>query len=473
MKLSVDAAMDLALQHHNAGRFAEAEQVYRSILEQVPENPYALHNLGDIFNRVKRYDLAEGFLRRAVKAAPEDPMFHNTLGVVLLNKGDGEGAFYHCKKASELNPEFALPWVNLGICYADLIDLPASIAAFERGLQLDPDNPNGHDGLGLSLLMHGQLQKGWLEQEWRWRKANYEKRRFMEHPQWQGEDLRGKKILLMFEQGVGDMIQFCRYAPLLAARGAKVILEIVPDLQELMHSLDGVTQYIYAGQKPPPFDYVTPLMSAPLWYGTDLDTIPNKTPYLIPPPQRVAEWDAYFRTDPSVKIAIVWAGRPTHPNDHNRSTTLNTFAPLGEIPGITFYSLQMGPRSEQGFDPPAGMNVVNLGSRLDSFDTSSAVLSHMDLIISVDTSVIHVAGAIGKPVWAMLAMCPDWRWMLGRMDTPWYPTMRLFRCPGRRDWKGVMTQVKKHLIEALDKKRRGVKDWALFPVNPAPSSPSK
>jgi hypothetical protein len=360
--------------------------------------------------------------------------------------------------------------VNLGICYADRVELKESIAAFRHGLTLEPDNANGHDGLGLSLLMDGQLQEGFLEQEWRWRKPGYEKRRYSEYPQWTGQDLNGKRIFLVFEQGIGDMLQFCRYVPLLAARGAKVMLEIVTEIQELMHSVEGVSQYVIAGQAPPPFDYASPLMSAPMWYGTTEHTIPASVPYLFPAPARVARWEPYFRTDPTFKVAIAWAGRPSHPNDSNRSTLLETFAPLAEVPGITFYSLQKGNSAFQGFDPPEGMNVINLGSCLDTFDTTAAVLAHIDLVISVDTAVVHLAGAMGKPVWNLLALCPDWRWMLHRKDTPWYPTMRLFRCPTRRDWASLMAEVKECLAEAVLRKRRGLENWAMLPnasVEPA------
>ncbi|MDP9173493.1 MAG: tetratricopeptide repeat protein [Planctomycetota bacterium] len=452
-QLSIDQAMQVAVKHHLAGRLSEAEAIYNNILSVKPNYPYAIHNLAEIGIRVRQYPRALVLARRAMELDPDDAAFNNTLGAILFALGQPEESLKYINRALEINPKLANAYVNLGIAYADQARLPESISAFEQAIKLDPQNANGHDGLGLSSLMHGDLQRGWREQEWRWHKYNFEKRRYSDCPQWDGADLKNRTIFLPMEQGHGDLIHFCRYAPLLTQRGAKVVLEVTPEQVALMKTLKGVEALVPVGETPPPFDVACPMMSVPLWYGTTMETIPAEIPYLSHNAAIAAEWEPFFRTDRNYKIGIAWAGRPTHANDHNRSTSLAAFAPLADIPGTTFYSLQKGDPAAQIARPPKGMNLIHLGPRLDSFEVTGAVLQHLDLLISIDTSVVHLAGALGRPVWNLLAFCPDWRWLLNRSDTPWYPTMRLFRCPSRGDWTGLFANVREALAEEVARKR--------------------
>jgi hypothetical protein len=452
--LTLEQAMKMAVQHHLAGRLTEAEAIYNKILEAKPDYPYAIHNLAEIGIRVRKYQQALLLARKAIAMVPDDASFNNTLGAILFALGEPEESFVYVKRSLELNPRLANAYVNLGIAYADQANLPESIKAFEKAIEIDPENANAHDGLGLSSLMHGDLHRGWLEQEWRWRKYSFEKRRFADVPQWTGGDLAGKTLFIPTEQGHGDLIHFCRYAPLLKEKGAKIILECTPELMTLMKTLKGVDLLIPMGHMPPKFDLACTLMSIPLWYGTEMNTIPADIPYLSANPARVAEWDTFFKTDRNFKIGIAWAGRPSHANDHNRSIKLEAFAPLAEVPGVTFYSLQKGEQAVQVARPPAGMNLIHLGPRLDSFDVTAAVIQHLDLLVSIDTSIVHLAGAMGKPVWNLIALCPDWRWLMGRSDTPWYPTMRLFRAPRRGDWPAVMAEVREALVKEIASRRK-------------------
>ena len=439
---TIEQALAIATQQHLAGDLPQAEAIYRQILQVAPTHPDALHNLGELAYRVKRLDVATDLVTRAIAARPNDALFHNTLAAIHFAAGRPDDSYDECRRAIALNPNLSHPYGNLGNCLADRGDIAGSIAAFEKALALDPNNATAHDGLGLSLLMAGDLQRGWRQQEWRWKKPGFEPQRFAGQPHWQGGDLRGKRLLIYVEQGYGDVFQFCRYIPLLAARGATVLLETVPEIQTLMAGLPGVAEVFIGGRNPPACDLVCSLMSLPLWYGTTLETVPAQVPYLSADAALVAQWAEFFRPTGGLKVGIAWAGRPTHSNDHHRSTTFETFAALADVAGVTFYSLQKGPAAAQAAPAPAGMNLVALGDRLPDFSTTAAVVANLDLVIAVDTAIVHLAGALARPVWTLLPFCPDWRWMLQRDDSPWYPTMRLFRGTRRNDWPGIMGRVK-------------------------------
>jgi Glycosyltransferase family 9 (heptosyltransferase)/Tetratricopeptide repeat len=439
--LTVNQAMAMAVKFHGAGELAHAEALYRQILQVAPSHSGALHNIGEIAVRMRRWDVALELLSKAVALNPNNASYQNTLGVSLLASGRADEAFAACQRALQLDPTLSNAHSNLGICYADRGDLPSSIASFEKAIELDADNACAHDGLGLSLLMSGELQRGWHEQEWRWRKYDFAPRRFTNSPHWKGEDIAGKRIFLYVEQGFGDVIQFCRYVPLLAERGATVLLESPEEVDGLLRTLSGSVELVHTGDPLPIFDFACPLMSVPLWYGTTLQTIPSRTPYLRPDETLATKWRPFFQTDPAFKVGIAWAGRPTHANDLNRSTALASFASLADVRGVTFYSFQKGPAAAQLASAPAGMRIIDLSPQLTNFDVTAAMLAHLDLVISVDTALVHLAAAMNRPVWNLLAFCPDWRWMLKRTDTPWYPTMRLFRLPRRGDWAPAMKEV--------------------------------
>ena len=446
-RFTIEQALALGVQQHNAGNLPAAAQIYGQILNVQPNHAESLHNLGEIACRKRQYDTALQLVGKAVQLVPNHFNYYNTLAVILMALGRGDESYAAVRRSLELNPKLSNAHSNLGICYADKGDLKASIAAFEKSIELDPNNACAHDGLGLSCLMNGDLQRGWREQEWRWRKYDFTPSRYPDATHWKGEDLHGKRIFLYVEQGFGDVLQFCRYVPLLKERGAEVLFETPTELSALLKTVPGISEFIYAGQPRPVFDYACPLMSVPLWYGTTLETIPAQVPYLQPDEKLVAEWRPFFANETGLKVGIAWAGRPTHSNDLNRSTLLSTFAPLAEVPNVTFYSIQKGPAAVQAAQPPQGMKLIDLSPRLENFDVTAAIIQNLDLVISVDTVVVHLAGAMAKPVWTLLPFCPDWRWMLNRPDSPWYPTMRLFRLPKKGDWGSAMAAVKAQLGE--------------------------
>jgi hypothetical protein len=369
--------------------------------------------------------------------------------------GKQDESFEACGRALALDPRHSNAHSNMAICLVNRGRVDEALAGFRKAIQIDPNNACAHDGLGLTLLMTGDLQEGWREQEWRWRKYDFPPNRYPNAKHWHGEDLKDKTILIYIEQGFGDVIHFSRYIPLLAERGARVLLEDVPELSGLLkRSLSGLAGTYSANEPPPPHDFVCSLMSMPMWYGTSVETIPAKEKYIFPDEQLVGQWSGFFKTDPNIKVGIAWAGRASHNNDMNRSATLAAFGPLGRVPGVTYYSLQKGPPAAQIANPPPGLALVDLAPRLDSFETTAAVISHLDMVIAVDTVVVHLAAAMGKTAWTLCAFCPDWRWLLGRSDTPWYPTMRLFRQPNRGDWAGVVNQAAQALYDYRKQRKK-------------------
>ncbi len=297
-----------------------------------------------------------------------------------------------------------------------------------RTLEIRPDYAEAHYNLAMHLLLHGDFERGWKEYEWRKRMKSAIGVREFSQPMWDGGDLNGKTILLWGEQGLGDVIQFARYVPLLLERGAKVVLESYMPLARLMqHSLGGVKIAI-AGQALPLFDVHFPLLSLPLAMGTTLATIPTRTPYLAASAELVRSWGRRFNeSERSLRVGLVWAGRSSHINDRNRSMKLNLLAGLKDVAGISFYSLQKGPARAQIAQSVFAGSSIDWTDKLDDFADTTALVANLDLVIGVDTAVAHLAGAIGKPVWVLLSTPPDWRWLLKRADSPWYPTMRLFR----------------------------------------------
>ncbi len=269
-------------------------------------------------------------------------------------------------------------------------------------------------------------------------------------PQWNGESLDGKTILLHAEQGFGDTLQFIRYAPQVAKRGGSVIVECPIELSTILRGVEGINRIITKGDSWPSYDVQSSIMSLPLIFGTTPDTIPSQ-PYLSVPPDRIAAWrERLGNPDARHRVGIVWAGRPEHKNDRRRSMRLDQFAPLTEIKSANFFTLQKGPAAAQAATPPPGMSLIDFTSDLHDFVETAALITNLDLVICVDTSIAHLAGAIGKPVWLLLPHAPDWRWMLNRTDTPWYPTMRLFRQPSPGDWPAVMADVTRALAQRCE-----------------------
>ncbi|HEY1921762.1 MAG TPA: glycosyltransferase, partial [Tepidisphaeraceae bacterium] len=341
-----------------------------------------------------------------------------------------------------LNPNWPDAHNNLGLALRNVARHQDALIAFKRALALRPDYASAHWNLSWTLLMLGELKAGWLEFEWRTQCAGGTPPRPFHQPQWRGEDLAGRTILLTAEQGFGDMIQMIRYAPLIAKRGGKIIVESPPELTRLFQSVDGVGQLVKQGESLPAFDLHCPLMSLPLAFGTTLETIPADVPYLTAPPDRVAAWQQLIGpSDSHLRVGLVWAGRPTQQFDRWRSSRFEYFAKLASAKSVRFFSLQKGSAATEARSAPAEMDITDWTTDLNDFSETAALIANLDLVIGIESAVTHLAGAMGKPVWAVLAHVADWRYMLNRSDSPWYPTMRLFRQPGPGEWEMVLDEV--------------------------------
>jgi hypothetical protein len=316
-----------------------------------------------------------------------------------------------------------------------------ALTSYRKSIALKPDYALAHWSLAVNRLRFGDFKTGWAEGEWRWKCPGLPiiERKFG-CPLWLGaEPIRGKTILLHSDQGLGDALQFCRYVPLVAAMGAHVILEVQSELRELVSGLDGVSTVVPRGEALPDFDLHCPLASLPLAFDTSVDTIPSTTPYVSVGDYAQA-WKNRLTSVRSPRVGLVWSGNPDHNNDRNRSIALETLLPLLDA-DVGFVSLQKDARQADRAILDQRKEILDLGPELKSFVDTAAVVSHLDLVISVDTSVAHLAGALGRPVWILLPYVPDWRWLLHRTDSPWYPTARLFRQSETRDWRTVIQQV--------------------------------
>jgi tetratricopeptide (TPR) repeat protein len=424
-----------------AGRPKLAVDEARRALAIEPNMPAALSNLGVALYELKEYDEAAKAQRTAIAAKPDFAEAHSNLGNALhaLRRFDEAVAAYRC--AIELRPDYADAWANLGTTLHHSGSFDEGIVALRRAVALAPRHANAHSGLGILLLMRGDLAEGWDEYEWRLRSSERKGPRFPERP-WQGESLVGKHIYLQAEQGFGDSIQFARYIPLLAARGAAVTVRVHQQLVRLFReSLPGITVLGDRGD-PAPYQCDAVLLSLPRLLQTRLETIPADVPYLRTPGETAKLWAKRLSGMAGLKIGLVWAGNPEHANDHRRSIDPQALKPLVAVPGTSFASLQYGARTADLKKLKRGkFPMSDLSRHFGDFVDTAAAVEALDLVITVDTSVAHLAGALGKPVWVLLPWVTDWRWMLAREDNPWYPTMRLFRQQRGEDWAAVIARM--------------------------------
>jgi tetratricopeptide (TPR) repeat protein len=464
----------LGLVAHQAGKLGEAIAQLRRAVALAPDVPLYHANLGEMCRLAGHVDeaIAEG--RRAVALKPDYPEALSNLGVALYEQRDFEAAAAHHRRAIALNPGFALAHSNLGNALHSLKRFDEAIAAYRRAIALDrsfadgwsnlgttlhhagqyeegiaalrravaiaPNHANAHSGLGILLLMRGDLAEGWDEYEWRLQSSEVKGPRFPQRP-WRGESLAGRHIHVQAEQGFGDTIQFARYLPMLEARAGHVSVRVHQSLLTLMReSLPGLEVLGDRGTPAAPIDCECALLSLPCLFKTRLETIPATVPYLRPPMELAERWRRRLRALAGLKVGLVWAGRPEHVNDFRRSVDLATLAPLLGVPGISFASLQLGPRAA-ALDAPDAPKIAQVLPEHADFAETAGAIAALDLVIAVDTSVAHLAGALGKPTWVLLPSVTDWRWLIGREDNPWYPTMRLFRQQDAAPWADVIARV--------------------------------
>lgn len=440
------ALHQLGLICYGRDQHAEAVLLFATAAEQRPDSPEALSNLGLALHGLKRFEEAVAAYDAALVADPRHGKAHYNRGNALTELGRHEEALQSLERALALQPGDPDVLYVRGNALRELRRHDDAMAAYDRALALDPGRVDVHFNQALTLLRLGRLREGFAAYEWRCEKPEFSavKVRFPSPP-WRGEEpVAGKTLLLHPEQGLGDVVQFLRYVPVLAEKGARVIVAVPPPLLPLVEgALPGAAEIYGWGTKPPPgFDLHTTYPSLPHAMGTTLETIPAHVPYLtVPEPQRAAE-AARLGGLPKPRIGLVWAGNPEHGNDHNRSVPLATLAPLLDTPGVSFVSLQKVLRPGDEAFLQARPGILRRGEAFSDFAETAAAIALLDLVISVDTSVAHLAGALGKPSWILLPWSPDWRWLLDRDDTPWYPTARLFRQPKLGDWDGVVARLR-------------------------------
>lgn len=423
------------------GRHAEALAAFNEALATKPDNAEALCRRSMVLFAMKRFDEALASAEGAKRIDPSYAEAFNICGYTLHRMDRFDEALTNFNRALSLAPQFSEALLNRSATLDEVHRFEEGARDIAAAQQSNPSYADAHWNDGLHCLLQGDFAQGWPKAEWRWKSSS-----LMLHnphqamPQWMGEPIEGKTILLYSDQGLGDAIHFARYASLVAARGARVILHVEPSLIDLLKDIEGVAACVDKGAPPPPFDLQCPLASLPLAFGTAVDSVPATVPYLRPALDLV-RWRERLAGLRTPRVGLVWSGSPTHVNDHRRSMAFTQLALLLDLP-MTFVSLQKGARPADRQALAQHPQVLDLDCELENFSDTAAVLSCLDVLVSVDTSVVHLAGALGLPVWVMLPYTPDWRWLLDRADSPWYPTMRLFRQDATRDWSRVTGEIR-------------------------------
>ncbi len=482
---------------HQSGQAAAAIEMLQRAVAANPGIPLYYSNLGEMLRLSGRFDEAVAAGERAVSLHPGYSHALNNLGIAHYDRREYEKAAEYYRRALARDPTFAEAHNNLGNAYRALHKLDESIACFDRALRLKPNyvdavanqasalhligriddsiaayrraiamqpmHANAHSGVGLLYLMNGDFAEGWYEYEWRLRSSEATAPT-LPGAVWGGESLQGRKILVYSEQGLGDALQFCRYLPLLRDRGATVFLRVPPALKTLIGESMPWLEIASDMKAPlPPYDCHCALLSLPHRFETRMETIPATVPYLRAPEATLRRWAERIPATPGeLKVGIVWAGNKLHVNDLNRSIPLARWAPLLGVEGVRFFSLQVGETARQ-VDDWSG-KVTDLSPALTDYAETAAAVEQLDLVISVDTSVVHVAGALARPTWVLVPWVPDWRWLRDREDNPWYPTIRLFRQAEPYHWDPVLQRVAQELAAATADRGR------LIPAHGASAS---
>lgn len=474
---------------HSQRNLKDAEILCRRILEKEPDNADANHFMGIIAYEVGRLDIARDYLEKAIRMNPDNPSCYLNLGNIVHEEGKYEESMAWYEKAIRLNyADKRKAYNNLGVALTRLGRLNEAVEAFKRSIELDPLYHEAHNNIGetykflgeydralesyeqavrlspefvparwnrsMLYLLKGDFEKGWAEYEWRWQRPNTPKRKIDAGMIWDGRPLHEKTLFVYEEQGMGDTLQFIRYLPLIRHLGGYVIFEVLSPMVRLVESFKGFDRLWVAirnvDTRPTDrFDFHIPLMSLPRIFNTRLDTIPKDIPYLQADPHLVRLWEKRLETKPGFRIGVVFAGHPEHANDAVRSTFLSSFSPLKKLKGLQIISLQKEKYEKWTDISPSEVFDQDLGEEISDFADTAAIIENLDLIISIDTAVVHLAGALGKEVWTLLPFSPDFRWMIDREDSPWYPTMKLFRQPQPGDWGAVFEKVGRCLEERL------------------------
>ena len=482
--MDLDQLAAQAEAHINAGRLEEAGRIYQQLIALRPQDAALRHLLGLVYTEQGLGQEAEQQIRQAIDLNPRHPGYHRSLGDVLQAGGNLNAAIQAYEVALDLAPDDPDALLNAGNAFHRAGDADRAKSCFERILLTCPDHPQAINNIGkvlydqcliddslkfynksvksepnyaeahfnraVALLAKGDYVQGWPAYEWRFKRAGAHEVYPHRHstPRWDGSSYWGERLLVHCEQGLGDVIQFCRYLPMVKALGGTLIFEVhaplIPLLQDWI-AIDELVPFDAAKAPAVDFDQHMPLLSLPMLFQTRLESIPIQVPYLQPSAPKRAHWQSRMETQ-GLRVGLVWSGSAT---DRQRDIPLADCQTWWQVGRIDFFSLQKGEAAEQLNELPSQQVVTALGQQLADFSDTAAVIANLDLVISVDTAVAHLAGAMGKPVWVLLPFAPDWRWLLERSDSPWYPTARLFRQTQRADWSQVVAQVAEALNRAI------------------------
>ncbi|MBF0629079.1 MAG: tetratricopeptide repeat protein [Magnetococcales bacterium] len=484
---TIPTLIDQAISAHQRCDPARMTALLKEVLALDPENADALYLLGMNASRLNRPDLAVNLISKAIALKPNNPYYHFNLAACLTTLGQTAAAAANLRQTIALKPDLAEAHVNLGnllqgnrdheaalACYRQALginpaltvahynwgvilqesgDHAGALERFDAALRCDPESATAHLGRAASLLKTGRMTEGWEEYAWRFRLPNHAPR-LCPVPRWDGSDPAGLRIYLYTEQGFGDALMFARFAPRLKALGATVLLECRPELHRLLAAsalADQVSARSLDDGAPPPFDYDRhlPLLCLPRLLGITLENLPDHSvPYLTPPAARIQAWAARLGPKTGLRIGLSWSGNPEAVVNRDRACTLQDLLPLTTLPGVTCYSLQKGtPAAQLTAEWQQRHAILPLADALDDFTETAAALCQLDLLISTDTAIVHLAGGLGVPVWTLLHTACEWRWLESGHTSPWYPAMRLFRQPVLGDWSSVVEQVRASLDE--------------------------
>ena len=486
MPYSAESYQDIGWILQTRGKHEEALRYFEKALWLRPDFATAHNNLGLSLVALKRSTEALPHYREAIRLQPDFAQAHNNLGLALAELEQPDEAIQHYQEALRLRPHFAEAYCNWGTllgkdlqfaesadCFQKALALKPglaeahsalgamlqqqqkvdeALACYEEALRLKPDSADAHVKRGMLWLQQGKLEKGWPEYEWRWQIDEVVKRSLTE-PLWDGSPFTGRTLLLHAEQGLGDTIQFIRYAPLVHERGGRVVVECQRLLALMLSCCPGIDQIVPQGSSLPAFDLQAPLLSLPGILGTTLATVPVNVPYIFPDPELVARWRQELSRLQGRKVGIAWQGNPKYTHDRRRSIPLSEFEPLARIDGVQLISLQKGQGTEQLPALGGRFDVVNWTSRLDDFIDTAALMKSLDLVITCDSAPAHLAGAMSVPVWVALPFGSDWRWLMDREDSPWYPTMRLFRQQEPGKWNHLFERMASELTDAQSQRQ--------------------
>ena len=446
----IGAYYNLGNVYRDKGQTDGAIKCYQRVIQLNPDYADAYINLGVLFRQKERFDDEIAAYQKAIRIDSTAAGAYYNLGHSYFEKGRFDEALACYQKVTQLVPENIDAHMNLGLIFRIKGLHHDALVCYQKAVQINPEDAEAHWNMSNVLLLTGDFERGWKEYEWLWKtKDNMGRRRNFSQPLWDGSDIGGRTIFIYAEYGFGDTIQFIRYVRLVKKYGARVIVECQKELASLLRSVHGIDMIIPCGEQLPDFDLHYPLMKLPVAFHTDFGNMPAETPYILADRGLIQEWNRRLMPDSAgLKIGLVWSGGGL---PLKKSCSLEMYAPLADLKGITFYSLQMGEAGKEAENPPTGMKLRDYTNEIRDFSDTAALIENLDLVIAVDTSVAHLAGALGKPVWVLLPFVPDWRWFLDREDSPWYPSMRLFRQPSLGDWGSVSAKVVEGLQKEIEK----------------------